>query len=212
MSEIRSGVIIAGGRSTRFGPEEKALAAIDGVPMIVRVARRIGSTVDEVIVNCRSSQLDPIRGAFECTPVQPTYAIDRVPDQGPLGGMKYGLEAATGDYAAVVGCDMPFVDPDFIARLFEWATGHDAAIPRLADEWLQTTQAVYRIAPMVTACAAVLESGGGKILDALDELECRIVDEEAILAHTTNRTFENINTKAELEAARANLDAAESGT
>ena len=212
MSEIRSGVIIAGGRSTRFGPEEKALASIDGVPMIVRVARRIGPTVDEVIVNCRSSQLDPIREAFECTPVQPTYAIDRTPDQGPLGGMKYGLEAATGDYAAIVGCDMPFVDPDFIARLFEWADGYDAVIPRLADEWLQTTQAVYRTAPMVAACETVLENGGGKILDALDELDCRIVDEADILEHTTKRTFENINTKSELAAARADLEATNSGT
>jgi len=195
-----AGVIVAGGRSTRFGDRDKAVADLAGTPMVRRVVDRIGTVVDELVVNCREDQIEAIEAALSEATLGPTFAPDERPDQGPMAGIATGLAAVDAEYALVVACDMPFVDPEFVAYLFERASGHDAAVPR-PDEWFQTTQAVYRADPMVAACEDALERGEGRIVEPLFELDYVVVDRKEIEARTTLETFENLNTREEFEAA-----------
>jgi molybdopterin-guanine dinucleotide biosynthesis protein A len=195
-----AGVIVAGGRSTRFGDRDKAVADLAGTPMIRRVADRIGTVVDELVVNCRDDQIEAIEAALSGGGLAPTFAPDERPDEGPVAGIATGLAAVEAEYALVVACDMPFVDPDFLESLFERASGHDAAVPQ-PDEWFQTTQAVYRAGPMVAACEDALERGEGRIVEPLFELDYVVVDRDEVEAQTTLETFENINTREEFEAA-----------
>ncbi len=51
---MRTGIILCGGRSRRFG-KDKALLTIDGVPMVRRMAGRISQVVDDVIIAARDS-------------------------------------------------------------------------------------------------------------------------------------------------------------
>lgn len=201
-----AGVVIAGGRSTRFGEADKAVAPLAGVPMIRRVADRIGGVVDELVVNCRSDQRDAIADALadHQSPIQ--FAIDTAPDLGPMAGIETGLAACHHDYAFVVACDMPFVDPEIVAHLFDRATAHDAAIPRLDDGWFQTTHAVYRTDPMVEACNTALARDERRVLDALYELDYVVAEEDAIRDHGSLISFENVNTREELERAANRLE------
>jgi molybdopterin-guanine dinucleotide biosynthesis protein A len=195
-----AGLIIAGGRSTRFDDRDKAVADLAGTLMIRRVADRIGSVVDELVVNCRAEQVDAIETALASADFAPQFAPDEQPDNGPMAGIATGLGAVDAEYAFVVACDMPFVDPGFVEFLFERASGYDAAVPR-PGEWFQTTQAVYRAGPMAAACEAALDRGEGRIVEPLFDLDYVVVDREEILAHTTLETFENLNTRKEFEAA-----------
>lgn len=212
---MRAGVILAGGRSTRFEPGDKALADLGGRPMLRRVADRLAGSVDAVVVNCRRDQ----RPAFDRAMAGATYpyrfAIDPMPDRGPVAGIAAGLraveDAGEGGYAAVVGCDMPFVDPAVLGALFAAAEGHDGAVVRLEDGWLQTTQAVYRIEPMASACERLLASGGGRIVDAIEGLDVVELDTVWVHAHGDPATFENVNTVADLRAAARRLRSAETG-
>ena len=205
-----SGVIVAGGRSTRFGDTDKAVAELAGTPMIRRVADRIEAVVDELVVNCRPEQTDAIRDAMDGYPLPVTYAEDEVPDRGPVAGIHNGLESAAGRYAFVVACDMPFVDPALAAYLFERAAGHDAAVPRLESGWFQTTQAVYHAEAMTGACERVLEAAENpQILAPLEELDYVVVEEADLETVTDLETFENVNTKAEFDAAQERLSSTE---
>jgi molybdopterin-guanine dinucleotide biosynthesis protein A len=195
-----AGLIIAGGRSTRFGDRDKAVADLAGTPMIRRVADRIGRVVDELVVNCRVDQIDAIEAALAGADPAPAFAPDERPDEGPMAGIATGLAALNAEYALVVACDMPLVDPTFIEYLFERASGHDAAVPR-PDEWFQTTQAVYRAGPMAAACEAALDRGEGRIVEPLFDLDYVVVDREETLARTSLETFGNLNTREEFEAA-----------
>jgi len=195
-----AGLIVAGGRSTRFGDCDKAVADLAGTPMIRRVADRIDGVVDELVVNCRAEQVDAVEAALASAEFAPQFAPDERPDYGPMAGIATGLGAVDAEYAFVVACDMPFVDPGFVEFLFGRASGHDAAVPR-PDEWFQTTQAVYRAGPMAAACATALDRGEGRIVEPLFDLDYVVVDREEILAHTTLKTFENLNTREEFEAA-----------
>ncbi|AAV46250.1 molybdenum cofactor guanylyltransferase [Haloarcula quadrata] len=197
---MRAGVIVAGGRSTRFGDSDKAVADLAGTPMVRRVADRLGEAVDELVVNCREDQVEAIDTALSDHTLEPTFALDEDPDQGPMAGIATGLGAVDSEYAAVVACDMPFVDPTFVDYLFERAASHEAAVPR-PDEWFQTTQAVYHADAMHDACQRALERGEHKIVEPLFDLEYVVVEREDVLAHTSLDTFKNLNTREEFEAA-----------
>jgi molybdopterin-guanine dinucleotide biosynthesis protein A len=201
---MRSGVVVAGGRSTRFGDADKAVADLAGTPMVRRVADRLVPVVDELVVNCRRDQRASIESAMVGYPLPVRYAVDPEADRGPMAGIMVGLREADGEYAVVVACDMPFVDADFLAHLFDCAAGHDAAVPR-PDEWYQTTQAVYRAAAMAAACRRALDAGETKILAPLSDLDWVVVDDEATAEAAAAGTFRNVNTVDELRSAAGDL-------
>jgi len=200
-----SGVILAGGRSTRFGERDKAVARLAGTPMIRRVADRIGDVVDELVVNCRPDQTPAIRSAMDGYPLAVRFAEDEKPDRGPVAGLRDGLRAARGTYAVVVACDMPFVEPALLEHLQERALGHEAAVPRLDDGWFQTTQAAYHAAAMADACDGALGRGDRRTVDALGDLDYVVVDETEVRRVAGVGSFENINTHEAFEAAADRL-------
>ncbi|RQG97205.1 molybdenum cofactor guanylyltransferase [Natrarchaeobius chitinivorans] len=219
-SNARSAVVLAGGHSTRFGETDKAVADLAGTPMIRHVVDRIAPTIDDLVVNCREDQVPAIREAladddpsFEPAPESRlSFAVDPVPDRGPMAGIATGLGEVMTEYAVVVACDMPFVDPEFVELLFERADGHDGAVPQLDDQWFQTTQAVYRAEPMANACERALERDERRIVEPLSELEYVVVPEAEVRERSSLETFENFNTRAELEAAIDRLEDGSSGT
>ena len=218
-----TGAIVAGGRSTRFGDADKSVAPLAGVPMIRRVANRLAGVddpippgaaraaggepvVDELVINCRPDQRDAIADGLADLSTPLRWALDDETDRGPTAGIRNACRAARNEYALVVACDMPFVDPAFAGFLFEQAAGHDAAVPRLNDQWYQTTQAVYRTATMADACDRALARGDRKVLAPLSELSYAVVGDDAIRDRTDERSFENVNTREELEAAEAYIE------
>ncbi|WP_254546327.1 molybdenum cofactor guanylyltransferase [Halomarina pelagica] len=213
-------VVLAGGRSERFGESDKAVADLAGTPMIRRVADRLVGAVDALVINCREGQVSAVRAALDGYPLPVAFAVDETPDEGPMAGIRTGLRAVEDEYAFAVACDMPFVEPDVVRYLFERAAGradeagadgeartrpYDAAVPRLDDEWFQTTHAVYRAAAMADACDAALERGERRIVAPLFELDYVVVDEPAIRARGSLDTFENVNTREEFAAAAERL-------
>ena len=202
-TSMPAGVIVAGGRSTRFGERDKAVADLAGVPMIRRVADRIVPAIDELVVNCRADQRDVIERALSGYALPTAFAEDEETDQGPMAGIGRGLRTLGGDELAfVVACDMPLVDPDFVSHLAERATGRDGAVPKLDDGWFQTTHAVYRAGPMGDACEKALARGDRKIIAPLTDIDYVVIDEEEVREHAVlgPKVFENVNTETELEA------------
>ena len=119
------GVILAGGRSRRFG-QDKAVALLEGQRLIDRVIAVLRPQVDDVIVAGRM-----MSGA--------TCVADRpVPDLGPLGGLNAGLwHARTMGFEWVVSapCDAPFLPNDLVTRLFEPRVPRFAATSPVIGCW-----------------------------------------------------------------------------
>lgn len=201
------GVILAGGRSTRFGERDKAVASLAGVPMIRRVADGVVPAVDRIVVSCRDDQTDALAAALEPVDREVALVTDPVPDRGPVAGVATGLRAVDSPYAAVVACDMPFVDPTVLASLFDRAAGHAAVVPRVENGRLQPVQAVYHAARMADACERALEDGEPGLTAVLaglpDVLE--VPFEGGSLAES--RSFENVNDRAAFRRAAARLAA-----
>ena len=205
-STMRTGVILAGGFSTRFGEADKAFAHIAVKPLIRHVADRIQPVIDGLVINARDEQVDRLTDVMMGYPLEVDYAIDAESGGGPVAGMATGLSGVTRGttHAFVVACDMPFVDPGLVEALFDLAEADgsiEAVVPTSSDGWHQVLHGVYDPAPTVSACHRALERDQRKVLAPLSHLAVRYVEPDELEALGDERSFENVNTPGELEAA-----------
>ena len=188
-----TGVIQAGGKSTRMGGEPKALMTVGGKRIIERVIAAVAPAVDDMLLVTNT----PDRYAF----LGVTMVPDVYPDSGSLGGIYSGLKAATAESAFTVACDMPFLHPDIVRLLVARAGDGDIVIPRTADQ-LQTLHAVYAKTCLPHIEARLL-AGRFKIVAFFDDVRVVEVDEAEVARHRDPAlVFMNVNTPAELERAR----------
>ena len=109
-----SGIILAGGRSSRMGVD-KASLELAGVTMLQRSVDRLAPAVDMlVLVAAPGRPLPPVTTGLPVEVVE-----DPVEGEGPLVGIAAGLEACRSTAAVVVAVDMPFVDARLVRALVE---------------------------------------------------------------------------------------------
>jgi len=189
-----TGVIQAGGKSTRMGGEPKALLELGGRRIIERVLDAVRPVVDDVLIVTNTPDLYGFLGV----PMVP----DVYPDHGSLGGIFSGLAAAGGEAAFTVACDMPFLHPD-VARLVVGRAGEgDVVIPRVGEQ-LETMHALYAKA-CLPHIEARLKAGRLKIVGFFNDVRVVEIPEADVARHRApDVVFMNVNTPDELARARA---------
>ena len=189
-----TGVIQAGGKSTRMGGEPKALLELGGRRIIERALDVVRAVVDDVLVVTNTPDLYRFLGV--------PMVADAYPDHGSLGGIFTGLTAAGGDAAFTVACDMPFLHPE-VARLVIARAGEgDVVIPRVGAQ-LETLHALYAKA-CLPAIETRLKAGRLKIVGFFEDVRVVEVPEAEVARHRApDVVFMNVNTPDELVRARA---------
>ncbi|MGJ3354786.1 molybdenum cofactor guanylyltransferase MobA [Providencia sp. Je.9.19] len=111
-SESITGVILAGGRGTRMGGQDKGLIPLLGKPLYQHIINRLESQVEQIIINANRNQ--------ECyRQSQLTVFSDINNDfSGPLAGMQAALHQAKTDWLLFVPCDVPDFPTDLAAKMF----------------------------------------------------------------------------------------------
>jgi molybdopterin-guanine dinucleotide biosynthesis protein A len=189
-----TGVIQAGGKSTRMGGQPKALVELGGRRIIDRVVAALTGRVDDLLLVTNTPEL---YAGLEIPTVPDVYL-----DHGSLGGIYSGLKAASGDAAFTVACDMPFLHPDVVRLVVERAALGDVVIPRIGKQ-LETMHAAYQ-----KSCLPHMEerllAGRLKIVGFFERVRVVEIPEEDVrrLADPA-RVFMNVNTPEELARARA---------
>ncbi len=188
------GVVLAGGRSTRFG-SEKAVALVDGEPMIAHVAAVLARGCEEVAVSAPNDSGAAAwarsRG-FRVLPDPPG-----APD-GPLADVLAGVTWTREQGAALlatVPCDTPRLPADFVDRLGA-ELGDAAAAFAVTSEGAQPLCALWR-ATLIDPLAITLTGGAHPAirvwLRSLGAAEVRFEDPGA---------FANLNTPVTNTSAR----------
>lgn len=202
-----AGVLVCGGESTRFGEADKVCTHLREKPLVRHVADRLEPVVDELVVNCREDQFESIQTAMDGYRLPVRYAFDEVADAGPLHGIGRGMAATDAEYAVVVACDMPFVDPSFVQYLFRVARTCEGAIPRHGEgNWYQPLQAVYKVESMRRAIETATAEGIDRPINAAKKLDFVTVEGEELWSATGEWTFFNVNTTEDLDRALSRLD------
>ena len=124
-----SGIVLAGGRSSRFG-SDKLAAQLDGVPLLDRAV----AVLADAAIGCTEIVVVLAPGDDRELPEAATTVrrtVDPAAHGGPLVGLLAGLEAAREPIVLVIGGDMPTLSPEVLATLVRALTateGADAAV------------------------------------------------------------------------------------
>ena len=104
-----TGIILTGGKSSRMG-EDKGLMDFDGKRLIEYPIQLLSLFCDNILISANNDQYQEF--GF------PTIA-DGYAGMGPAAGMIASLKHSKTTWNLIVGCDMPFLEVEFIAELLE---------------------------------------------------------------------------------------------
>ena len=194
-----SGIILAGGRSSRLG-KDKVFEVIGKETLIERAVRQLAELdeLDELIV-VTSERVAPLLDAFR---LRARIAKDVHIGQGPMGGLHAGLLAAGNDYSLVVACDLPFLNHDLLRYMIGLRRGYDMVVPRVSG-MIEPLHAVYSKS-CLPAIERRLNEGRSMVYSLLEGVRVRFVEQEEVEKFDPKRlSFFNINSTADIEKARA---------
>ena len=189
-----AGLVLAGGRSVRFGGE-KAAAPLDGRPLLLWAVERLGPHCVSVAVSVRpGTETEALTEAHGLTAL-----YDAAGDAGgPLAGVKSGLiwaESIGARSLAVSPCDAPLLPDDLFARLIEGAAG-GAAMAETSDG-RQPLCAVWPVAALPMVEAALEGGAHPPTWQVLERVGARKIRFDSPAA------FANLNTREDLAAVEA---------
>jgi len=188
-----AGFVLAGGESTRMG-RSKAALELEGVPMLVRMARLVESV---------SGRTPRVIGEPKGAEAYGLGVIaDEWPGAGPLGGIATALRASNTPWNLIVACDLPYLTRPFLEFLTTRALASqaDAVVPT-------TTRGAEPLCAMYhqrceVAIRAALERGVRKVQDGLRELLVELIDPFEWKAFDPDGLlFKNMNTPEDYEEA-----------
>jgi molybdopterin-guanine dinucleotide biosynthesis protein A len=186
-----TGVVLAGGRSTRMG-FNKALLEFDGARLIERLVWTIRPLFREIAIVAN----DADTYAYLGLPIWP----DRIPGKGALGGIYTAVFHSSFPQTFCIACDMPFPHPTVIASLRDLAPGYDVVVPRTANGY-QPLHAVYS-KTCLPSMEAMIRADRLKIDRLFPVVRLRTVEEHELRPLDPSLLcFVNVNTREEMEAA-----------
>jgi len=165
-----TGIVLAGGRSQRFGTDKLA-ASIDGVPVLERAVGALAGIATEVLV---AGPAGPANRGPEIAGVSIRLVDDPEPFGGPLQALAGALASASSEIAVVVAGDMPTLVPSVLALLVETleASAADAVVLADPDDPArrQPVPLAIRVGPARAAAALALEAGDRSLVRLLGRL------------------------------------------
>ena len=167
-----AGIVLAGGRSTRFG-SDKLQATYNGLPLLHHAALRLAEVCDDVVV-----VLGP-DGDVPALPPGVRTARDANEGEGPLAGLQAGLAAVPrSDAALVVGGDMPDLQVAVVREMTRVLDEAGVDAVALSDGGrARPLPSVVRTVPAIAAVHALLHDGHRRLRDAIDALRTAVIDE-----------------------------------
>ena len=188
-----TGLVLAGGRSSRFG-SDKLVAPYEGVPLVHHAVMRLAEVCDDVVVVLApDAQIDLPPG------VRATH--DPTEGEGPLAGLHQGLMAAVrSDAVVVAGGDMPDLQPPVLRTMLAMLA--DAGVDAVAlDDGVgaRPLPCVLRTWPAADAVHTLLHAGRRRLRDVLDAWRTAVIDAPTWTAlDPERRTLRDVDTPGDL--------------
>lgn len=161
-------IILAGGRSSRFG-RDKSQLSWRSRGMVEHLVGECRTLADEVLVVSNQPGKFSIPGVTEL--------CDIYRDRGPLGGIHAGLTAATWETVFLTACDMPLFHSGLARRLLSFSGRYEAALPRDGDRH-EPLFAMLRRTPALAESTFLLERDQRTLLGLYQGLHTRWLDRE----------------------------------
>ena len=128
-----TGIILAGGKSSRMG-REKGLVEFHGKPLIQYGIDLLSQLTDRILI----SSGNPDYRVFDRELVP-----DEITGQGPAAGLAASLKYSNTKWNLVIACDLPFLEAEFVDCLLEAEGDFQAVIPTHDNGIYEPLAALY---------------------------------------------------------------------
>ena len=173
-------LLLAGGRGSRLGGQDKGLVMWRGKPLITWLHAVARPLTSDLIISCNRNQQHYADLADQLV------SDEEADFPGPLAGIRAGLAAASNQWLMVLPCDAPLIDRQLLADLYE-AASRDPEKPlmlRQGRHWQPLFCMIpLRIAPAIEAAWQGGERSNREVLLALGAYGLEIAPEDPRLAN-----------------------------
>lgn len=171
-------IVLAGGRSARFGADKLA-AALDGRPLLHHAFAAVGQVATELIVVVAPGGRPPIPADLEG---RVRVVHDPEAFGGPLVGVAAALASVRTPTSIVVGGDMPTLVPAVLRRLVAALESGRPAVSLDVPGRIQPLPMALATATALAAATSILDRGGRSLQALLRELGGAVIPAPAWLA------------------------------
>ena len=164
-----TGVVLAGGRSQRFGGVDKTRLPLGGRTLLQRAVDTLAPVTAACVVIGSGA---PVTGA--------TVVPDRYPGAGPLGGLLTALDAIDSSHALILAADLPFISGSLLRDVQRAGADAAAAVVQHPDGRLALCLSVRR--DCAPAVHEMWSRGARRMRDLENLVPCRKVVADAATA------------------------------
>jgi len=181
-------VVLAGGRGSRLGDQDKGLLQWQGKPFIEHILNNIETATHNILINAN-------RNAEQYRQYDYPVICDEIQDYaGPLAGMHAALSAANTPFILTLPCDAPYTTSAVIEQFCEaHANQQQSLYVASTDDGLQPVYAMINVS-LADNLAQYLAEGNRKT-------QAWMMENNAQVVHFDERvtSFMNVNTETELQ-------------
>ncbi len=180
-----AGVVLAGGRATRMGGQDKGLVILNGRPLFEHVVKKLAPQVGKITISANRN-IEKYRSAGV------DVVSDTLPDYpGPLAGILSVMQKLGSEWFLFCPCDTPMVPQDLASRLWDARGQYPAVWVNDGERDHPTITLIHRklIAPLEN----YLKAGERRVMVFLRE-----AGGHAVIFPDRQQNFVNVNSPADL--------------
>jgi molybdopterin-guanine dinucleotide biosynthesis protein A len=188
-----SAIILAGGRSVRFG-RDKSAEVVAGRTLLQRVVDAVGPIASEIIVVRATGA--PRQAVTSQTRLR---HVEDVREGGAMAGLYSGLLAASQPAAVALGCDMPLLSRPLLLHLWGLLGPEVDVVMPLWKGKEEPLHAFYRRSTCLSAIRKALDEGERQVIRFLADARVRYVSHDELRRlDPEGHSFWNVNEPSDL--------------
>ncbi|RLF23727.1 MAG: hypothetical protein DRN15_05275 [Thermoprotei archaeon] len=194
--------VLAGGESSRFG-SYKALAPLNGKPLIVHVVSRLKTLMEDILISVSNEAQKRVIGQLFREENVKILIDPQLEVHAPLIGFYTCLKHCSTSLIFVVACDMPYVSPIAVRILYREMLSRqvDAIVPMWSNGMIEPLHAIYSSEKALRAAKEAIKRRRLDMRALLEELSAvyyipvNVLFQEGV----SPMTFYNINYPRDLQ-------------
>lgn len=181
-----TGVILAGGRSSRMGGNDKGLISLNGKPLYQHVIDRLRPQVEDLLINANRNQaFYQESGILVINDIITGFV-------GPLAGMHAGLSHSATEWVVFAPCDVPMLPLNLVSQL--WQSKGQALAAYVSDSEREHPTLALMHVSLKPTLEAYLAKGERKLMIFMASINAK-----RVVFNGQPHQFSNLNTPADCE-------------
>ena len=187
-----TGIILAGGRSSRLG-KDKGLCSFRDKPLVSYAIDILKPLCGEMMISANHFPEKYAAFGFQVIP-------DEVKNIGPMGGVLSCLTKSKTQYNLILSCDTPFVNTDVFRFLLKKMENFQVVCPSHETFLLEPLSACYNT-NVVSELEEAVRKKEYKMMQFFKRIRFKSVNIDQNLPFFNDNLFLNLNTPDDLEKA-----------